>query len=131
MLLSPDQLRLPFHGLLEVAAQRCGDKPALLHGDERYSFRELDARSNAFAHALRDRGIGAGERVALYAFTRPEWIIALFAVLKTIGQDSQGECLHLQDSLHRVNTRWAEVRVISPSTVTRYRDEQYQSRASQ
>jgi acyl-CoA synthetase (AMP-forming)/AMP-acid ligase II len=83
MPLNPDQLRVPFHGLLEAAAAHRGEELALLHGADRYTFRDLDERSSAFAHALRERGIGAGDRVGLYAFNRPEWILALFGVLKT------------------------------------------------
>ena len=52
------------HGGLERAAARLADKPAVLVGDEAWTFAELDALSNAFAHHLAAAGVGPGERVA-------------------------------------------------------------------
>ena len=46
------------HRGLEHAAARFGDRDAVLAGDERWSFGELDARANAFAHHLAAGGVG-------------------------------------------------------------------------
>ena len=75
----PDQT---FHALLEQAADLHGERLALLYGEQRYTFRELDGLANSFARALRARDVGPGRRVALYASNRPEWIVALFGILK-------------------------------------------------
>lgn len=50
-----------FHGL----AMRYGDRPALVSGDRRLSFRELVPASAQWAGELRDCGIGAGAQVGL------------------------------------------------------------------
>ena len=71
-----------FHELLERAADRDGEAVAILFEDDRYTFRDLDGLSNSLARSLRERGVGPGTRVALYAANRPEWIIALFAISK-------------------------------------------------
>jgi long-chain acyl-CoA synthetase len=49
---------------------------ALVAGDRRVTFAELDADANRVAHALTDAGVRAGDRVAVMMHNRPE----LFAV---------------------------------------------------
>jgi len=73
---------IPFHRILEEAADRFEDRVALLYEEQRISFRELDDQSNAFAQALRERGVVPGDRIALYAANRPEWIAALYGIHK-------------------------------------------------
>jgi len=73
---------IPFHGLLERAADQFGEAVALLYDEERFTFRELDGLANSLARALRERSIGVGDRVLLYLSNRPEWIIAAFAIQK-------------------------------------------------
>ena len=53
------------HEALERAARRFGDREAVRSGDERWSFRDLDGLTNAFARHLLVRGVGRGDRVAL------------------------------------------------------------------
>lgn len=48
-----------------VWAASFGDRTAVVAGDERYSYRELDARSRRVAVGLRALGIGAGDRVVV------------------------------------------------------------------
>ncbi|HEX4726796.1 MAG TPA: amino acid adenylation domain-containing protein [Jatrophihabitans sp.] len=55
---------------------------ALLAGDRVVSFGELDERSDVLANALRQRGIGRDELVAVLADRSVELLVALFAVLK-------------------------------------------------
>ena len=74
--------RIPFHGLLEQAADRAPEGVGLLYEDERYTFRELDGHANGFARALRAQGIATGQRVAIYCANRPEWVLSLLGILK-------------------------------------------------
>src|ERR1700722_4266517 len=57
----------------------------LIHDDgfhaRHYSYREIAARSRAFAARLREQGIGRDEKIILYGENRPEWIIALWGCL--------------------------------------------------
>ena len=73
---------IPFYELLERAADQYGEATALLYEDERFTFRELDGLANSFARALRERGVGSGDRVLLYLSNRPEWIVAAFGIQK-------------------------------------------------
>lgn len=50
---------------LESAVRRHRDKVALIFGDERWTFDEVNRRVNQFAHALLDAGVQQGDRVAL------------------------------------------------------------------
>jgi acyl-CoA synthetase (AMP-forming)/AMP-acid ligase II len=57
----PDNLGYLFDAPLTLAP----DSPALFQDDVVLSYADLDARANRMANALRDLGIGAGDRVAL------------------------------------------------------------------
>lgn len=48
-------------------AQRCAERTALVFGERRWSYREVDRAVNAIAHALLALGHQRGERVAAYA----------------------------------------------------------------
>jgi fatty-acyl-CoA synthase len=73
---------LVFGDLSTLNARRYPDKPALVMEEESLSYAELDARSNALAHALLARGVRAGDRVALLAFNSLEYAVILQAVAK-------------------------------------------------
>ena len=55
---------------------------ALIAGDERFTFAELDDVSERLARALVGRGIAKGERVAIAMRNCPAWIVTHMAVLK-------------------------------------------------
>ncbi|MGZ4710763.1 MAG: class I adenylate-forming enzyme family protein [Acidimicrobiales bacterium] len=70
------------HHALEQAADRFGDRDAVRAGDDRWSFRDLDGLSNAFADHLSGRGVGVGDRVAVMMANRVEFVIAVHAISK-------------------------------------------------
>lgn len=49
------------------SARRFGDKTALVIGERRFSFRQLDELTGALAASLVKLGIEPGDRVTLYA----------------------------------------------------------------
>jgi acyl-CoA synthetase (AMP-forming)/AMP-acid ligase II len=55
---------------------------AIVAGDERLSFAELDAISECAAHGLAARGIGAGDRVGIAMRNCPSWVVSYMAILK-------------------------------------------------
>ncbi|HEY2562632.1 MAG TPA: AMP-binding protein [Acidimicrobiales bacterium] len=73
------------HHALELAAARYGDRDAVWAGDQRWSFRDLDELSTAFAWHLSDQGIGVGDRVALMTSNRPEFIVVVHAISRLGG----------------------------------------------
>ena len=68
--------------LFEAQVARTPDAAALLHGDARLSYAELNRRANRLAHRLIRRGVGPERLVGLYAGRTPETIVGLLAILK-------------------------------------------------
>jgi acyl-CoA synthetase (AMP-forming)/AMP-acid ligase II len=62
-----------------------GSTEALISGDERLTFAELDDWSEKLARALVGRGIAKGDRVGIAMRNCPAWIVAYMAVLKAGG----------------------------------------------
>jgi long-chain acyl-CoA synthetase len=69
-----------FHDLLAASVLARPEAEALICGAQRLSWRALGGEVARVAGALRERGIGAGDRVALFVSNRPAFVIALFAV---------------------------------------------------
>ena len=70
-------------GLLsERAARRWGAREALAFQGRRWTFAELHAGVDAAAKGLLQLGIAPGDRVALWMVNRPEWLHAMFAIMK-------------------------------------------------
>ena len=72
----------PLHRGLETAADRHGDRVALLVGDTPLTYRELGRLADDFAADLAHRGVGAGDRVAVMCGNRPEFVAVINAVSK-------------------------------------------------
>ena len=62
-----------------------GAVEAVVAGDERLTFAELDRISETLAHALVSRGIGKGDRVGIAMRNCPSWIVGYMAILKAGG----------------------------------------------
>ncbi len=65
---------------LNRAAYLYPDKVAVVHGQRRYSYRELAERSWRLASALRSAGLAKGDRVATLLFNSPAMLEAHFGV---------------------------------------------------
>ena len=70
------------HHLLEESARRCPDRAALVCGERRRSYAELNSEADALAGALSARRIGRGDRVALYIDNTAEAVTGIFGALK-------------------------------------------------
>ncbi|MEW6704413.1 MAG: class I adenylate-forming enzyme family protein [Pseudomonadota bacterium] len=55
---------------------------ALVCGDQRHSYRDVNRRANALAQALQQRGVVRGDRVALFLENGVEFVAGLLAVLR-------------------------------------------------
>ena len=78
--MSAHQLNLA--DLFEVVADAVPDRLALVADARRLTYAELDARANRFAHHLLARDIEPGDKVAIYAWNRAEWIEAMLGTYK-------------------------------------------------
>ncbi|MFB0559190.1 MAG: AMP-binding protein [Dehalococcoidales bacterium] len=68
--------------MLEEAAGRYGKKTAIVQGDRRLSYTELDEASNKVANTLIRMGINKGDRVAMLLPNSPEFAIIYFGIVK-------------------------------------------------
>ncbi|WP_329542957.1 long-chain-fatty-acid--CoA ligase [Streptomyces sp. NBC_01358] len=73
---------LNLSSLLEHSAREHPGRIALVLGDTRLTYAQLLARSRAIAGALRRRGIGKGDRVALSCPNVPDFPAAYFGILR-------------------------------------------------
>ena len=72
---------LMHHGL-EAAAARVPDRPALLAGDDRWTYADVERASNAVARYLAGRGVGPGGRVMVMTSNRPEFVAVVHGLSK-------------------------------------------------
>ena len=71
--------------LARSAAAAWGDKPLAILGEERLSYADADARSEALAKGLLASGAGKGTRVGLLAANSPDWIIGWLGISRMGG----------------------------------------------
>ena len=96
--------------LVRRCADRWGDAPFVVLGDERLSYAEADARSAALARGLLVAGVGKSTPVGLLAPNGPTWVVAwlaatrigaLVALLNTYSQTRElGRALRHGDVAH-------------------------------
>src|SRR3984957_13703291 len=77
----PMEASLMHHGL-ESAADKLPEQVAVLAGDDRWTYRELDRAANALAQHLAELGVGRGDRVAVMTSNRPEFVVTVHAASK-------------------------------------------------
>ena len=58
------------------------DRTALICGDQRRTFRELEERANRLAHHLAEQGIGRNDHVAVYSYNSLEYVETMLAAFK-------------------------------------------------
>src|SRR5829696_4232128 len=68
--------------LYEIVADAVPRRPALVAGDRRLTYAELDERANRFAHHVLDHGVEPGDKVAIYSWDRAEWVEAMLGTYK-------------------------------------------------
>lgn len=87
------------HHFLEICADRLPDKVALICGERRLTYAEIERASNRLANALRSEGLRRGDRVAIFLENSPEAVISIWGALKAgatftvINPSTKGEKL--------------------------------------
>jgi acyl-CoA synthetase (AMP-forming)/AMP-acid ligase II len=66
----------------EMAADAVPEREALVVGDARRTYAEIEERANRLAHHLAAQGVGPGDHVALYLENCPEYVEAMLAAWK-------------------------------------------------
>jgi long-chain acyl-CoA synthetase len=67
---------------LENSADRLPDKTALVCDGRRFTYAQIDEMANRLANAMLQRGVGRGDRVAIYLNNSVEAVVGIFAALK-------------------------------------------------
>lgn len=73
------------HELVEAQVARRPDATAIVFGERRLTYGELNDRANQLAHYLRRRGVGLEVRVGVLLEPSIEFVVALLAILKAGG----------------------------------------------
>lgn len=78
------------HGSFSRVVSDYPGKTALKYKDDKGEYKditlkELDKLVNGIAGFLKDAGIKKGDRVAIFSYNRPEWLISDLAILKSGG----------------------------------------------
>ena len=73
---------MQLESFLEESARNQPEKAALICGQQRITYAELEVSANRLAHGLIAQGVERGDRVAIHMDNSPESVVALFATLK-------------------------------------------------
>ncbi len=79
----PETARL--HHLVDAQAARTPEAVAVVFGDQRLTYRELDRRANQLARRLRSLGVGRDTPVAICAERSVEMVVGVLGILKAAG----------------------------------------------
>jgi acyl-CoA synthetase (AMP-forming)/AMP-acid ligase II len=71
-----------FGDMIEAIVDTVPDRTALVVGDNRRTFTEIEDRGNRLAHHLQDAGVSAGDHVGIYAYNGVEWVEGMVALYK-------------------------------------------------
>jgi long-chain acyl-CoA synthetase len=85
--------------MLAESAGEYAERVAVIHGDRRITYRELERAACALANHLRSLGLGQGDKVALMLPNCPEFIIAYFGIQKIGGV---AVTLHIQSTSYEL-----------------------------
>lgn len=70
---------------LQHSAERLPDKVALVCDGQRLTYAQIEAMANRLANALREHGVGRGDRVGIFLNNTVEAVVSIFATLKAGG----------------------------------------------
>ncbi|WP_434590616.1 long-chain-acyl-CoA synthetase [Pseudomonas sp. R4-83] len=88
----------------EQATLRNPDGPALMQGDLRLTYAQVNQWANRIAHYLSGQGIGKGDVVAVFIENRPELLVTILALAKVGAVSALLNTAQTRDTLiHSVN----------------------------
>ncbi|SHX56446.1 long-chain-fatty-acid--CoA ligase FadD19 [Mycobacteroides abscessus subsp. bolletii] len=68
--------------LIEHAIDTMPDRVAIISGDRKLTYAELEEQSNRLGHYLQSQGVGPGDKIGLYCRNGIEIVVALTAIVK-------------------------------------------------
>jgi acyl-CoA ligase (AMP-forming) (exosortase A-associated) len=73
------------HHMLRTSFERSPDKEALVHGDQRLSYRDVARRTGGLAKGLRSAGLARGDRIGIYLEPSVAQVISIFGISEAGG----------------------------------------------
>jgi amino acid adenylation domain-containing protein len=73
------------HTLIERQVERTPERTAVVFGDERLSYAELNTRANRLAHFLLTQGVGPDQLVGICVMPSAEMLVGILGILKAGG----------------------------------------------
>lgn len=111
--------RKPLHSLLTSAANRFPNRTATVFLDRKLTYRQVERQANRLANALRGVGVDTGTRVMILLPNTPQWVIALYGVLRAGGVVVGASPISPQDEILReIDDSQAQVLI----TLTRFQE---------
>jgi len=86
----------------ESAVAQHGDNVAVIHGDRRMTYRELNQQANQLARYLQQEGLQKGERVGICLSRSPSMLVSVWGVLKAGGVYIPIEAGYPRDRIHYI-----------------------------
>ena len=111
------------HNLFREIAREERDRTYLIFLGKRYSYREIDLLSDAFAHMLIEDGLEKGDVVAIMLPNTPQFAVAMFGVLKAGGVVSPMNPLYTSsEMLYQLRNSEAKYLVILDLFYSKFRE---------
>ena len=85
--------------MYEIVADKVPARDALVCGEQRATFAQLDERANRLAHYLAAQGVGAGDHVGLYLYNCNEYLEGMLACFKIRAVPINVNYRYVQDEL--------------------------------
>jgi acyl-CoA synthetase (AMP-forming)/AMP-acid ligase II len=90
--------------LWERVADTVPDHLAVVDGERRFSYAEVDRRAEGLAHGLAARGIGPGDHVAVYLYNSVEYLETMLAAFKLRAVPINVNYRYVEDELRYLFT---------------------------
>ena len=100
----PNEITFNLADLFEAVADTVPDREAIVFGDVRLTYRELDARATRLAHALAAHGIGPGDHVGLWMYNGNEYLEGMLAAFKLRAVPVNVNYRYVEDELRYLFT---------------------------
>jgi acyl-CoA synthetase (AMP-forming)/AMP-acid ligase II len=86
----------------EAVSDRVADRTAVVCGDRRVTYAELEARSNRLAHWFVEQGVQPGQHIALYLTSAIEYFEAMLAAYKVRAVPINVNHRYIEDELRHL-----------------------------
>ncbi|TDZ96170.1 acyl-CoA synthetase [Mycobacteroides salmoniphilum] len=86
--------------LTEHAIDTMPDRVAIISGDRKLTYAELEEQANRLGHFLQSQGVGPGDKVGLYCRNGIEIVVALVAIVKIRAISVNVNYRYVESELH-------------------------------